>query len=239
MTPTDMPGAARPRPHRGRSGHSGRRRLVGRRSAGTGPPHRGPRGPAGRRLPLLQRRRSERAVQRRRHDEVRQDHLPDDGPRPLLGAGAAPLHDRRRHLRAPRHDRRLLQHRVATSSATASRARRTAGTTSSGRSRAFGLGRKDIVANLNFFMNVPVEADGQMAIVDGWSKPGDHVDLRAEMDVLVADLELPADLQPVQRRAPDADPARDLRAGERGRGHARGKPGVFLIRRICWRWSRS
>jgi uncharacterized protein YcgI (DUF1989 family) len=39
---------------------------------------------------------------------------------------------------------------------------------------------------VNFFMNVPVEADGQMAIVDGWSKPGDHVDLRAEMDVLVA-----------------------------------------------------
>jgi uncharacterized protein YcgI (DUF1989 family) len=25
-----------------------------------------------------------------------------------------------------------------------------------------------------------------MAIVDGWSKPGDHVDLRAETDVLVA-----------------------------------------------------
>jgi urea carboxylase-associated protein 1 len=48
----------------------------------------------------------------------------------------------------------------------------------------FGLGRKDIVANLNFFMNVPVTADGKMAIVDGWSKPGDHVDLRAEMDVL-------------------------------------------------------
>jgi hypothetical protein len=50
----------------------------------------------------------------------------------------------------------------------------------------FGLGRKDIVANLNFFMNVPVEADGGMAIVDGWSKAGDYVDLRAEMDVLVA-----------------------------------------------------
>jgi hypothetical protein len=33
-------------------------------------------------------------------------------------------------------------------------------------------------------MNVPVEADGSMAIVDGWSKPGDYVDLRAEMDVL-------------------------------------------------------
>ena len=48
----------------------------------------------------------------------------------------------------------------------------------------FGLGRKDVVANLNFFMNVPVESDGTMGIVDGLSKPGDHVDLRAEMDVL-------------------------------------------------------
>ena len=48
----------------------------------------------------------------------------------------------------------------------------------------FGLGRKDIVANVNFFMNVPVEPDGQMAIVDGLSKPADYVDLRAEMDVL-------------------------------------------------------
>jgi uncharacterized protein len=48
----------------------------------------------------------------------------------------------------------------------------------------FGLGRKDVVANLNFFMNVPVEPDGAMAIVDGISKPGDYVDLRAEMDVL-------------------------------------------------------
>jgi uncharacterized protein len=48
----------------------------------------------------------------------------------------------------------------------------------------FGLGKKDIVANLNFFMNVPVEPDGTMGIVDGLSKPGDYVDLRAEMDVL-------------------------------------------------------
>lgn len=50
----------------------------------------------------------------------------------------------------------------------------------------FGLGRKDIVANLNFFMNVPVESDGRMAITDGWSTPGDYVDLRAETEVLVA-----------------------------------------------------
>lgn len=50
----------------------------------------------------------------------------------------------------------------------------------------FGLGKKDIVANLNFFMYVPITAQGGMAIVDGLSKPGDYIDLRAQMDVLVA-----------------------------------------------------
>jgi urea carboxylase-associated protein 1 len=48
----------------------------------------------------------------------------------------------------------------------------------------FGLGRKDIVANVNFFMYVPVTPDGGMAIADGRSKAGDLVDLRAEMDAL-------------------------------------------------------
>lgn len=48
----------------------------------------------------------------------------------------------------------------------------------------FGLGVKDIVTNVNFFMYVPVGPDGRMAIADGRSKPGDYVELRAEMDVL-------------------------------------------------------
>ena len=48
----------------------------------------------------------------------------------------------------------------------------------------FGLGKKDIVANINFFMNIPVELDGGMALVEGFSAPSDIVDLRAEMDVL-------------------------------------------------------
>jgi uncharacterized protein len=48
----------------------------------------------------------------------------------------------------------------------------------------FGLGKKDIVANVNWFMNVPVGPDGTMGIVDGQSKAGDYVDLRADMDVL-------------------------------------------------------
>ena len=49
----------------------------------------------------------------------------------------------------------------------------------------FGLGRKDVVANLNFFMNVPVEADGTLGIVDGLSAPGKSLSLRAERDSLV------------------------------------------------------
>ena len=48
-----------------------------------------------------------------------------------------------------------------------------------------GLGPKDVVPNVNLFMNVPVGADGAMAIEDGRSRPGDHVTLRAEMKVLV------------------------------------------------------
>jgi urea carboxylase-associated protein 1 len=48
-----------------------------------------------------------------------------------------------------------------------------------------GRGKRDMVSNVNWFMNVPVEADGALGIVDGISAPGLHVDLRAEMDVVV------------------------------------------------------
>ncbi|OYW44788.1 MAG: urea carboxylase [Sphingomonadales bacterium 12-68-11] len=48
-----------------------------------------------------------------------------------------------------------------------------------------GRGKRDIVSNINFFMNVPVEPDGALGIVDGISAPGLTVDLRAEMDVVV------------------------------------------------------
>jgi uncharacterized protein len=49
----------------------------------------------------------------------------------------------------------------------------------------YGLGKRDIVGNVNFFMNVPITPEGELAIVDGLSAPGAYVDLRAEMDVLV------------------------------------------------------
>jgi uncharacterized protein YcgI (DUF1989 family) len=47
-----------------------------------------------------------------------------------------------------------------------------------------GLGRRDIVPNVNFFMRVPVEHDGRAAIALGASAPGSQVALRAEMDAL-------------------------------------------------------
>lgn len=50
--------------------------------------------------------------------------------------------------------------------------------------KPFGLGRNDVVANVNWFMYVPVREDGSMAIVEGLSKAGDFVDLVADRDVL-------------------------------------------------------
>jgi urea carboxylase-associated protein 1 len=47
-----------------------------------------------------------------------------------------------------------------------------------------GLSRRDIVPNVNFFMNVPIDPSGEFTVVDGVSAPGSHVDLRAEMDLL-------------------------------------------------------
>lgn len=48
-----------------------------------------------------------------------------------------------------------------------------------------GLGKSDLVGNVNFFMNVPVDPDGSLGIVDGLSAPGRRVALRAEADTLV------------------------------------------------------
>jgi urea carboxylase-associated protein 1 len=49
----------------------------------------------------------------------------------------------------------------------------------------WGLGKRDLVSNINWYMNVPVEPDGTLGIVDGISRAGLTVTLRAEIDVLV------------------------------------------------------
>jgi uncharacterized protein YcgI (DUF1989 family) len=45
--------------------------------------------------------------------------------------------------------------------------------------------KRDITANINFFMNVPVSENGALTFADGISGPGKYVEMRAEMDVLV------------------------------------------------------
>jgi uncharacterized protein YcgI (DUF1989 family) len=59
-----------------------------------------------------------------------------------------------------------------------------------------GMGRRDIPANINLFMNVPVDADGQVTIAEGLSKPGDYVDLRCERDVIVVISNCPQEHNP-------------------------------------------
>jgi len=49
----------------------------------------------------------------------------------------------------------------------------------------WGLGKQDLVPNVNFFSKVIADESGALSFVPGHSKPGASVDLRAEMDVLV------------------------------------------------------
>jgi urea carboxylase-associated protein 2 len=49
----------------------------------------------------------------------------------------------------------------------------------------WGLGKQDLVPNVNFFSKVVADDDGALTFVSGHSAPGASVDLRAEMNVLV------------------------------------------------------
>jgi uncharacterized protein len=60
----------------------------------------------------------------------------------------------------------------------------------------YGLGRSDLVSNLNLFSKVAVDGDGNMAFVPGNSRAGDQVELRFEMDCLVVLATCPHPLDP-------------------------------------------
>jgi len=49
----------------------------------------------------------------------------------------------------------------------------------------FGLSKRDITHNINFFMNVPISSDGQLRFADGISGAGKYVEMKAAMDVIV------------------------------------------------------
>ena len=69
-----------------------------------------------------------------------------------------------------------------------------------------GVGKRDLVSNINFFMNVPVDADGTLGIVDGLSAPGRRLALRAERDVLVLVSNCPQINNPCNGFDPTAGP---------------------------------
>jgi uncharacterized protein len=49
----------------------------------------------------------------------------------------------------------------------------------------YGLSSRDMAAPVNFFSKVMVDDEGNMRFVPRHSRPGDHIELRAEMNVLV------------------------------------------------------
>jgi urea carboxylase-associated protein 1 len=48
-----------------------------------------------------------------------------------------------------------------------------------------GLSVRDIGANINFFMNVPVTPEGDLTFADGISGAGKYVEMQAQMDLVV------------------------------------------------------
>ncbi|MCH2558218.1 MAG: urea carboxylase-associated family protein [Alcanivorax sp.] len=49
----------------------------------------------------------------------------------------------------------------------------------------YGLDKRDIAHNINFFMNVPVTAEGGLTFEDGISAPGKYVEMKALMNTVV------------------------------------------------------
>jgi urea carboxylase-associated protein 1 len=48
----------------------------------------------------------------------------------------------------------------------------------------WNLSKRDLTANINFFMNVPVTPEGKLTFEDGISDPLKYVEMRADMDVI-------------------------------------------------------
>ncbi len=49
----------------------------------------------------------------------------------------------------------------------------------------FGISKRDITHNINFFMNVPVTEQGGLTFADGISEAGKYVEMQAQRDVIV------------------------------------------------------
>jgi len=66
----------------------------------------------------------------------------------------------------------------------------------------YDLGKRDVVANVNFFVKVVVDEQGTLGFVPGHSQAGSFVELRAEMNTLVVLSNTPHPLDPSTTYAP-------------------------------------
>jgi urea carboxylase-associated protein 2 len=65
-----------------------------------------------------------------------------------------------------------------------------------------GLGKRDVVSNVNFFVRIAVGDDGALAWIPANSRAGTSVELRFEMDTLVVLSNTPHPLDPAKRYQP-------------------------------------
>lgn len=66
----------------------------------------------------------------------------------------------------------------------------------------YEMGKRDIVANVNLFVKVAVDAEGNLSFVPNNSKAGDYIELLAELNTLVVLSNTPHPLDPSPRYAP-------------------------------------
>jgi urea carboxylase-associated protein 2 len=80
----------------------------------------------------------------------------------------------------------------------------------------WGLGRRDVHANLNLFSKVVADEAGQLSFDAAHRQPGQWVDLRFEMDVLLALSTAPHPLDPASAYAPGSVLLTAWRSGTAG-----------------------
>ena len=80
----------------------------------------------------------------------------------------------------------------------------------------WGLGKRDVVANLNLFSKTSADEAGQLHFETSHRQPGQHVDLRFEMNVLVVFSTAPHPFDPASSYAPAAVKLSNWRSGTAG-----------------------
>lgn len=80
----------------------------------------------------------------------------------------------------------------------------------------WGLGKRDVVANVNFFSKAAADEHGALHFATAHRRPGQHVDLRFEMNTLVVLSAAPHPFDPAPQYAPTAVQMTVWRSGTAG-----------------------